>query len=106
MLWFWQKRNVFKSKIRLIGWNKVFFFTRLDSLQTFDEKEKNRIEEKKFAIVANVFGGHACSTDSTGHIRKTSEPQEKKHANRTNRHILEQMNREEKKTKLLVSRLK
>ena len=36
------------------------------------EKEK-RIEEKKFALVANVFCGHAYSTDLIGHICRMSE---------------------------------
>ena len=37
------------------------------------EKEK-RIEEKKFAYLANAFCGHAYSTNLIGHIRRTSEP--------------------------------
>ena len=36
------------------------------------EKEKS-IEEKKLAIVAKVFRGHAYSTDLIGHIQKTNE---------------------------------
>ena len=36
-------------------------------------------------------------TDLIGHIRRTSEPKEKSHADWTNRHILEQMNHEEKR---------
>ena len=36
------------------------------------ENEKSN-EEKKNALVAKVFGGHAYSTDVIGHIGRTSK---------------------------------
>ena len=41
------------------------------------EREKS-IEEKKFALVAKFFCGHAYSTDLIGHILSASEPRRKK----------------------------
>ena len=46
-------------------------------LKTDAEKEKS-IEEKKFALVANFYCGHAYSTDLIGHIFSASEPRRKK----------------------------
>ena len=42
-------------------------------------REKNKsIEEKKCALVAKVFYGHAFLTDLIGHIPRTSKPSRKK----------------------------
>ena len=48
-----------------------------DWKQTRGEKEKS-IEEKKLALVANVFRRHAYSIDSIGHIWRTSKQWRKK----------------------------
>ena len=70
------------------------------------EKEKSN-EEKRRALVAKFFCGHAYLTDLIGHrpIRKRVNREEKSFNDWTNWHILEQINREEKKDKTVSSLL-
>ena len=83
--------------------------------ETDPRRKKKRIEEKKVFSCCESFYDHAYSTDLVRHIRRTSERtnseneitvKEKNHVDWTNWHILEQMNREENKTKLSVSSLR
>ena len=72
-----------KKRIRLLftSLSKLQFVVTIDSLlvdkkHTRGEKEKS-IEEKKFALVAKFFCGHAYATDLIGlfgHIRSANEP--------------------------------
>ena len=50
-----------------------------DYTQTCEEKEK-RIEEKKFALVANIFCLHAYSIDLIGHLVERVNREDKSHA--------------------------
>ena len=55
--------------------------------------------KKKVCSLCEVFFcGHAYSTDLIGHtvFGERGNREERSHTDRTNRHILEQMNREEK----------
>ena len=56
------------------------------------------MNKKKFAVVAKFFCGHAYSTDLVRVFVERVDREEKRHADCTNRHILEHINRE-KKTK-------
>ena len=66
-------------------------------LETDAKRKREEHGRKKFALVANVFCGHAYLNDLMGQSWKELSVKKKITLDWTNRHILEHMNREEKR---------